>query len=88
MVSSNPEIFCNISGRPDASKWMKAVEEELQCMRRNNFCRLMSIPKVGRMLRSHWTIKIKDDQDGLPTRYKARLDVRVFLQRSDVDRLL
>ena len=55
--------------RPDAVKWMKAAQEEMDS--------LLTKPPLGRkVIGSKWVFKIKHDENGDAERYKCRLGIR------------
>ena len=80
-----PMSFDDIFGRPDTKEWIAAVDAELHSMSKNNVWQIVQIPPSSKLLKSRWVFTIKVDADGNPTRYKARLVVKGFLQKYGID---
>lgn len=60
----------------DSSKWICAIEEEMQSLLKNQTWDLVPLPKGNCAIGCKWIYKVKDDG-----RYKARLVVTKFAQR-------
>ncbi|KAJ9557676.1 hypothetical protein OSB04_012290 [Centaurea solstitialis] len=59
-----------------SSKWLGAMEEEMEALLKNNTWDLCPLPKGSRAIGNKWVFKVKDDN-----RYKARLVAKGFAQR-------
>nr|KYP68042.1 Retrovirus-related Pol polyprotein from transposon TNT 1-94 [Cajanus cajan] len=66
-------------------KWVDAMTEEIRSMEKNQVWELVSLPKSKKAISVRWVFKIKTDPGGRIVKYKARLVVRGFLQRPDID---
>lgn len=69
----------------ESSNWIKAMEEELQGIERNNTWELVNLPYGARAVGSRWVYKVKKDHEGNVTSLKARLVAQGFSQRFGVD---
>jgi hypothetical protein len=73
-------------GRPDASLWQRAMEEELVSLAENQTWNVMeAVPPGARAIPTKWIYKLKRDATGRIERYKARLVVKGYMQREGVD---
>ena len=79
-----PKSFQEAQTREDKDKWMKAMEEEMSSLRKNNTYELVVLPKGKKALRNKWAFKIKKDGDKL-VKYKVRLVVKGFNQKKGID---
>eukprot|EP00894_Picocystis_sp_ML_P003150 jgi/Pico_ML_1/53667/g4176.t1 len=68
--------------RSDANLWKEAIHEELTSLVANETCTLTELPPARKALTTTWVLKVKRDGGGDVERYKARLCVRGFEQRS------
>lgn len=66
--------------RQDGDFWKKAMEEELEAMRKNNVYTIVDKPPNQKIVGSRWVFKIKRNANGTIERYKARLVARGFSQ--------
>jgi hypothetical protein len=67
-------------------KWLAAVASELTSHRHNGTWEVASsVPKGRSPLPSKWVFKVKFDEHGNIAKYKARLVVKGFRQRAEVD---
>lgn len=85
LLPDAPETFAEINGRPDRKVWLKAVEDELRSMDENHVWYFTSCPAGVKPLKSKWIFRVKEDVNGQPVRYKARLVVKGFLQKQGLD---
>lgn len=69
---------------PDADKWVQAVQNELEAHRKNETWTIVPRMPGRNTIDSKWVFKIQDEC-GKPSRFKARLCARGFLQREGVD---
>ena len=60
----------------DSSKWICAMEEEMQSLMKNQTWELVQLPQGNHVIGIKWIYKVKDDG-----RYKARLVAMGFAQR-------
>lgn len=71
--------------RPDADKWKRAMDDEMESLRHNQTWDLEPIPANKSRIGCKWIFKLKKFVDGRPARYKARLVAQGFSQRYGVD---
>lgn len=60
-------------------------EELLEAMESDHTCNLVKLSKNRKALRNWWVFISKHEDDTLVPRYKARLAVKGFSQKSEVD---
>ncbi|PIK49150.1 polyprotein [Apostichopus japonicus] len=87
-VGSNPKESFTVSealGRSDKSKWVDAIEKEVQSLHDNNVWVLTELPEGRKAVGSKWVFKVKSCADGSVERYKARLVAQGFSQKFGVD---
>jgi hypothetical protein len=82
-----PVSYAEAMRRPDATKWQAAMmEEENAAFFANGTWRIVPIDHSWNILSSNkWVFKIKSDEHGHITRYRARLVAKGFLQREGMD---
>jgi hypothetical protein len=66
--------------RADAAKWITAMEEEKSAFFTNGTWEIVPTHHTWNLLSSKWVFKIKVDEKGVITRYRARLVAKGFLQ--------
>lgn len=71
--------------RDDSSKWKKAMQEELEALKRNTTWKLVKPPRNAKILDNKWVLKTKNNPDGSAERFKARLVARGFKQKKGQD---
>ena len=64
----------------DSSKWLCAMEEELESLKKNKTWELVPPPQGSRAIGCKWVFKVKDDG-----RYKARLVAKGFSPRKGLE---
>jgi len=70
----------------DKDMWLKAVNEELDNMRRMKvFTIIDEVPKGANIITTRWVLKYKRDSEGRIVKYKARLVARGYDQIYGVD---
>jgi hypothetical protein len=68
-----PVSYAEAMRRTDATKWQVAMEEEKAAFFANGIWRIVPINHSWNLLSSKWVFKIKSDEYGHITRYRARL---------------
>ena len=68
-----PNSYKEIKSLPNRDKWSKAVDEELNSIKLNNVWKVVKNKENVKPLKSKWVFKIKEDANGNPLRFKARL---------------
>lgn len=80
-----PETYDEIRTLDDADKWLKAVDDELKSMTKNQVWKVVEVPKSTKLIKSKWVFRAKEDENGNQTKYKARLVAKGFQQKHGVD---
>ena len=80
-----PESFQEAQTHKDRGSWMKAMQEEMESIQKNNTYELVKLPKGRKALRNKWVYKLKKDGRGDLVKYKARLVVKGFGQKKGID---
>jgi hypothetical protein len=80
-----PECFSDAMEDEHKKKWMKAMQEEMDSLHKNDTYELMKLPKGKKALKNKWVYKIKQEEHTPHPRYKARLVVKGFSQKKGVD---
>ena len=66
-------------------KWIQAMEEEIQAIKKNDTWELASLPCGHQAIGVKWVYKAKKNSKGDVERYKARLVVKGYKQKQGVD---
>lgn len=69
----------------EAPEWKKAIKEEMESHRLNNTWTLTDLPADKKVINCKWVYKIKKNQMGEITRYKARLVIKGCSQKPGID---
>ena len=81
-----PASYTEAISCADSSKWLVAMNEEIESLHKNNTWSLTKLPKGKRPLRCKWIYKKKDGIPGVEDpRCKARLVVKGFYQKEGID---
>ena len=80
-----PENFQEVQTHADKVSWIKAMQEEMHSLLKNDTYELVELPKGRKALRNKWVFKLKKDNDGKLLKYKARLVVKGFRQKKGID---
>ncbi|GKV35980.1 hypothetical protein SLEP1_g44167 [Rubroshorea leprosula] len=67
-----PENFQEVQSHKDKNCWMKAMQEEMNSLHKNNTYELVELSKGRKTLKNKWVFKLKKDGDKI-VRYKAWL---------------
>ena len=70
---------------PDADKWHKATELEIQSIITNHVFKVVDLPRGKRAISARWVYKRKLGPDGEILKHKARLVARGFQQREGIN---
>ena len=65
--------------------WRKAMEEEINALKKNGTWEKCGLPSTKRIVRCKWVFTIKYKADGTIKRYKARLVAKGYTQTYGVD---
>ena len=69
----------------NAKKWEDAMIDEVKSLEDNQTYRLMALPAERKAISGKWVYKVKRDENGAVTRFKARWVVRGFTQIEGLD---
>ncbi|GKA40441.1 retrotransposon protein, putative, ty1-copia subclass [Tanacetum coccineum] len=69
----------------ESSKWLDAMNAEMQSMKDNQVWRLVDLPPNAKTIGSKWIFKTKTDMDGNVHAYKARLVAKGYTQTYGID---
>ena len=61
------------------------MKEEIQALKKNDTWDLVKPPPNASILQNKWVYKIKTGAEGTEKKYKARLVVKGYLQKSGID---
>jgi len=70
---------------PQATKWKRAIEEELNSQEDRQTWKVTKLPEGRKCIGCRWIFKIKTDSDGKIQQYKARLIAQGFSQQRGID---
>ena len=65
--------------------WWRAMEEEIDSIKRNNTWELVELPLNKKPIALKWIYKVKVNANGEIVRHKARLVAKGFLQKAGID---
>jgi len=82
-----PTTFKQAMESEDADKWLAAIEEELNSLKKMETWHSKPVipPNDRKAVKNKWVFKIKVAPDGTPIRYKARLVAKGFSQVEGID---
>ena len=84
--TNEPSNFGEAMKSVDSTKWMQAMEEEMNSLRMNKTWELVPRPKNHKLVECKWLYKIKEGISAKePVRYKARLVAKGYTQREGID---
>jgi hypothetical protein len=82
--SGEPESYEETMQVDTKRKWEKGMKEEMDSLVNNQTWDLVQLPTGKRALQNKWVYRLKEE-DGGKKRYKARLVVKGFAQKKDID---
>ena len=85
MMSSDEPTYKEALSGPDSNKWKAAINEELASLEANEVFELVPRPSDRRIVSHKFVLKIKRDEKGSISRYKARLVARGYTQEYGID---
>ena len=83
-----PQTYEAAISSADSSKWKEAMKKEINSCEKNDTWALVSrtkLPHDVNVIAIKWVYKIKTDEHGAVTEYKARITPKGFMQRYGVD---
>ena len=82
---NEPSCYKEAMQREDKDKWEKAMQSEMDSLRKNSTWKLVHLPTSKRILPCKWIYKLKVTDSASKPRYKARLVAKGFKQQEGVD---
>ena len=83
-----PSTYREAMASPEANSWKAALDKEMASINEMGVWALVprvSVPRYQTVLRCKWVFKIKTDENGAVTVYKARLTPKGFMQQEGVN---
>lgn len=84
-IQEEPRNYFEAMKSPDKDKWLVAMQEELKSMETNKTWELVPLPKGKKAIGTRWVFKIKRDENGKISRYRARLVAQGYSQKYGED---
>jgi hypothetical protein len=84
-LADDPLTVAEAKSRTDLSHWQKAMDEEMAQLRTLGTFTLEPLPAARSAIASKWVFRIKRDDSGIISRYKAHLVAKGFSQIPGVD---
>ena len=85
MIENEPLTYQQAMSSPDAPYRKEAVNSEIESILQNHTWELVDLPKGSKPLGYKWIFKKKLKADGSIDKYKARLVIKGFRQKQDLD---
>jgi hypothetical protein len=88
LEDSTPQTYREAVSSKEASKWQSAMQAEIEgCEAQNTWIVIprASLPQTTNVIPVKWVYKIKTDENGVVTKYKARITPKGFKQKQGVD---
>ena len=79
---SESETYSEAAGE---AVWQKAMKDELEMIEKNDTWELVDRPSEKPVIGVKWVFKTKLNLDGTINKYKARLVVKGYAQKSGID---
>lgn len=84
--TSEPATYKDAISCQQKNKWLKAMKEEMDSLKKNMTWELVEQHKSHKWVGCKWIYKRKEGStEGDGVRYKARLEAKGFTQREDID---
>ena len=64
--------------------WAQAMDEEIECIEKNQTWELLDVPKNKYLIRVKWIYKTKKDDDGNVHKHKERMVASGLMQQPDI----
>ena len=66
-------------------KWIEVMQDEMKSLHECHTYELVKLPKGIISIKNNWVFKVKVEEHNLKSRYKARLVVKGFIQRNQLN---
>ncbi|KAF6203143.1 hypothetical protein GE061_003559 [Apolygus lucorum] len=80
-----PENYKEVLESSEKEKWIDAMKDEMNSMKKNKVWELIDRPRDGHVVKNKWLFKKKTGVDGKVTKFKARLVAKGFSQQFGID---
>ncbi|CAB4028654.1 Hypothetical predicted protein, partial [Paramuricea clavata] len=77
---NEPRTVKEALSSPQKTKWVKAMEKEMESLKTNEVWNLVELPENRKAVGSKWVFRVKTDADGTVETHKARLVAQGFSQ--------
>lgn len=84
-AGNDPNSFDDAMSRQDKDSWLKAMNDEIASLHKNNVWILVPRPEKTNVVSNRWVLRIKRRPNGNIERYRARLVARGFSQIHGID---
>ena len=88
LEAETPQSYREAMSSKEKDKWMVAMKSEFDgCVNQNTWVLVArsSLPKETNIIPVKWVFKVKTDETGAVTKYKARITPKGFKQKYGVD---
>nr|GEV22361.1 zinc finger, CCHC-type [Tanacetum cinerariifolium] len=85
IIEDDPKTFKEAMNSQDVAFWKEAINDEIDSIMGNNTWVLTDLPPCCRPLGCKWIFKKKTKVDGTGEKFKARLVIQGFNQKSGID---
>jgi hypothetical protein len=85
LVQDEPVTVQEAMESPNALEWKKAMNAELESIKKNEVYTLTKLPEGRKAIGSKWVFKVKRDAEGKVERFKARLVAKGYNQKEGID---
>lgn len=72
-LGDEPQNFEEAIHGLHANEWKRAMDEEMESLKRNKTWKIVNLEDAERTIENHWVFKLKRNPNGTIERYKARL---------------
>jgi hypothetical protein len=79
-----PDSFLDVLNHKDKEKWINAMHDEMNSLKKNDTYDLVELPNGKHVLKNKWIFKLKNGDEN-SMKYKARLVVKGFNQKKGID---
>ncbi|KAH9735931.1 hypothetical protein KPL71_017911 [Citrus sinensis] len=83
--NGEPLTFHEALNSSDVALWMTAMKEEIEALHKNKTWELVPLPRGRKAIGNKWVYKIKRKGNDQVERYRARLVVKGYAQKEDID---